>query len=112
MSPHFISAPEIDAAPLLLGRICSDWRNISQGAVELWTSLKVDWSDIPVALIETWLLRAWTMPLTLELKLPPIFNDDEEEVKPKGPEWDGAKKKVFIALDCVSLLKAFRPLLV
>lgn len=74
----FTSAPDIDTAPLLLGRVCSDWRHIAWPSPELWTSLKVDRRDIPVALVETWLSRAQGLPLALELVVP-------------DSEWDGTE---------------------
>ncbi|KAF8143090.1 hypothetical protein K438DRAFT_1876826 [Mycena galopus ATCC 62051] len=67
--PHLISAPRIDTAPLLLGRICGSWRNIALNSPGLWTALKIDRGDIPVALSETWLSRAKSMPLSLELNV-------------------------------------------
>ncbi|KAF7333051.1 F-box domain-containing protein [Mycena venus] len=67
--PASISPPEIDTAPLLLTRICRDWRNLAQDSPELWTSLKIDRAAIPVELIETWLSRAQTLPLSLELEV-------------------------------------------
>ncbi|KAJ6578189.1 hypothetical protein B0H19DRAFT_1371139 [Mycena capillaripes] len=70
--PDSISPPEIDSVPLLLGRICSEWRKIAWASPELWTSLKVDRSDIPVAFIETWLSRAQTLPLSLALEISSI----------------------------------------
>ncbi|KAF8186902.1 hypothetical protein K438DRAFT_1835241 [Mycena galopus ATCC 62051] len=73
--PHSISAPRIDSAPLLFGRICRDWRTIALNSPELWTSLKID-RGIPVALSETWLARAQGMPLSLELEAS-SFNDEE-----------------------------------
>jgi hypothetical protein len=48
-----IGRPNVNAAPLLLGRICSSWRSIAAGSPELWKVLKIDSSDIPVTLIET-----------------------------------------------------------
>lgn len=74
--PNSLSPPDIDTAPLLLERICRDWRNIARGSPELWTSLKVDGVHIPVGLIDTWLSRAQTLPLSLVLEVP-----DLEEVQ-------------------------------
>jgi hypothetical protein len=78
--PTSISPPDIDTAPLLLDRICRGWRKIVRSSPGLWTSLKVDGIHIPVALIETWLSRAQTMPLSLVLEVP-----DSEET-----QWDTA----------------------
>jgi hypothetical protein len=64
-----ISPPDIGKAPLLLERIRRDWRDIARGSPELWTSLKVDGAHIPVGLIETWLSRAQTLPLSLVLEV-------------------------------------------
>ncbi|KAF7376639.1 hypothetical protein MSAN_00080700 [Mycena sanguinolenta] len=75
------SAPDPNTAPLLLGRICRDWRNLVQDCPQLWASLKIDQSRIPVSLIETWLSRAQSIPLILELCVPGLEDDD----------WDAAK---------------------
>ncbi|KAJ6498726.1 hypothetical protein C8R45DRAFT_979650 [Mycena sanguinolenta] len=79
--PDSPSPPDPSVAPLLLGRICRDWRNIVQDYPQLWTSLKIDQGHIPVALIETWLSRAQSMVLTLELRVPDLEDDD----------WDAAE---------------------
>ncbi|KAJ7457074.1 hypothetical protein FB451DRAFT_1098473 [Mycena latifolia] len=63
--PSQASAPRIDTAPLLLGRICSTWRTIVLATPALWCVLKIARSDIPVELIETWLARAQNRPLSL-----------------------------------------------
>ncbi|KAJ7653745.1 hypothetical protein B0H17DRAFT_394635 [Mycena rosella] len=77
--PDSISPPDFDKAPLLLGRICSDWRAIAQDSPELWTSLKIARPDILVELIETWLSRAGNLPLSLILEVS-FFEE----------EWDSA----------------------
>ncbi|KAJ7457094.1 hypothetical protein FB451DRAFT_1275921 [Mycena latifolia] len=77
--PSSPSRPKIDRAPLLLGRICRDWRNIVLDSPELWASLEIDRVDIPVDLVEIWLSRAQNFPLTLVLKVS-VFDD----------EWDSA----------------------
>ncbi|KAJ7252077.1 hypothetical protein B0H12DRAFT_622747 [Mycena haematopus] len=81
--PDVFSVPDPGKAPLLLGRICRDWRNIAHGCPQLWTALKIDKRHIPVALsgAETWLSRAQSMPLTLELHV----SDDEDD------EWASAE---------------------
>ncbi|KAJ7457065.1 hypothetical protein FB451DRAFT_1275835 [Mycena latifolia] len=61
--------PEIDTAPLLLGRICRDWRSIALDSPELWASLEIDGVDVFVDLVEIWLSRARNFPLTLVLKI-------------------------------------------
>jgi hypothetical protein len=67
--PDSISPPNIDVAPLLLGRVCRDWRIIAHETPELWTSLKIgeSESDAPVEFIENWLSRARNLPLSLKL---------------------------------------------
>ncbi|KAJ7850379.1 hypothetical protein B0H14DRAFT_3137652 [Mycena olivaceomarginata] len=61
---------------------CS-WRSIAAGSPELWKVLKIDSSDIPVTLIETWLSRAQALPLSLELKARDYDWDEDDE-------WDTA----------------------
>ncbi|KAJ7602109.1 hypothetical protein DFH06DRAFT_1259478 [Mycena polygramma] len=67
--PDEPSGPRTDSAPLLLGRICRTWRNISLNTPELWSFLRVtlrdDFEDPPVEFVEAWLMRAQNWPLTL-----------------------------------------------
>ncbi|KAJ7314742.1 hypothetical protein DFH08DRAFT_894707 [Mycena albidolilacea] len=74
-----IGRPDVNAAPLLLGHVCSSWRNIAAGSPELWKVLKIDSSDIPITLIETWLSRAQALPLSLELKARDYDWDEDDE---------------------------------
>jgi hypothetical protein len=79
--PDSISPPELDAAPLLLERICRDWRTIARDSPELWTSLKIHRSGFPAGLIETWLSRAQTLPLSLVLEVS-TWEDEEWNAAP------------------------------
>jgi hypothetical protein len=65
--PDSISPPNIDVAPLLLGRVCRNWRIIAHDTPELWKSLEIVGSRTPVDSIEKWLSRAKNLPLSLKL---------------------------------------------
>ncbi|KAJ7092427.1 hypothetical protein B0H15DRAFT_173888 [Mycena belliarum] len=67
--PDKPSPPAIDIAPLLLGRICKDWRSISWGLPELWSSLEISGKYVPPELVEAWLFRAGATPLSIALEL-------------------------------------------
>ncbi|KAJ7092430.1 hypothetical protein B0H15DRAFT_905798 [Mycena belliarum] len=62
--PDKPSPPAIDIAPLLLGRICKEWRRVAWGLPELWSSLKID-KYVPLELVEAWLFRAGVTPLSI-----------------------------------------------
>ncbi|KAJ7034773.1 hypothetical protein C8F04DRAFT_1001670 [Mycena alexandri] len=59
-----------DAAPLLLLRICRQWRTVALSTPELWTSIQVHCPyDIEaiVPRLDRWLLRAGSLPLNINL---------------------------------------------
>ncbi|KAJ7700661.1 hypothetical protein B0H14DRAFT_763841 [Mycena olivaceomarginata] len=59
-----------ELAPLLLGRICRQWRSIAWSTPELWTMVEVDCPpciDDVVPHLERWFLRAGSLPLTLDI---------------------------------------------
>lgn len=63
---------DFDEVPLLLGRICSRWRNISLSTPRLWSSFglsvwKTHCLESHVMLAKTWLARAGTCPLSIAL---------------------------------------------
>ncbi|KAJ7092435.1 hypothetical protein B0H15DRAFT_929887 [Mycena belliarum] len=66
--PDDPSPPAIERAPLLLGRVCKDWRRIAWGLPELWSSLKIAGNYLPLELVEAWLFRAGAAPLSIALK--------------------------------------------
>ncbi|KAJ7929544.1 hypothetical protein B0H13DRAFT_1513268, partial [Mycena leptocephala] len=58
--------PSRHQAPLLLARICRQWREICLDTPELWTSIAFGDSR-SVELLKRWLSRARNQPLTLSL---------------------------------------------
>ncbi|KAK7035935.1 hypothetical protein R3P38DRAFT_610643 [Favolaschia claudopus] len=65
--PLDLDPPSLLTAPLLLGQICTQWRTIAWQTPALWTALKVDSARIPITLVEGWLGRAGTLPLSLAI---------------------------------------------
>lgn len=61
----------VHTAPLLLCRICGDWRKVAISSPNLWTSMGVvvslGKSRPPVEMVAQWLERSGTLPLTLSL---------------------------------------------
>ncbi|KAJ7603970.1 hypothetical protein DFH06DRAFT_1255582 [Mycena polygramma] len=56
--------------PLLLGKICLEWRSIAWATPELWNQIQIDCpGDIgdEVLYLEDWLFRSGNLPLTIEL---------------------------------------------
>ncbi|KAJ7680042.1 hypothetical protein B0H17DRAFT_1232474 [Mycena rosella] len=62
------SKPRTDTAPLLLGRICSTWRNIALTTPKLWSRLEIAGAAGSVY-TAPWLARAGNQPLTLSIAL-------------------------------------------
>ncbi|KAJ7910265.1 hypothetical protein B0H13DRAFT_2329539 [Mycena leptocephala] len=87
--PELTSAPQTDTAPLLLGRICSTWRDIALATPELWSRLNITGSGAYAA---HWLARAGDWPLTLVVEYP----EDEliAVLKEHAPRW----RDVFLRL--------------
>ncbi|KAF7332484.1 F-box domain-containing protein [Mycena kentingensis (nom. inval.)] len=73
-----------DAAPLLLLRVCRAWRSIATSTPSLWSSFKVkikkEDSAFPIdrlpQLLETWLVRARSCSVLLELVVHPELSTD------------------------------------
>ncbi|KAJ6582179.1 hypothetical protein B0H19DRAFT_1117727 [Mycena capillaripes] len=65
--------PSTSVAPMVLGRICQQWRNIAYNNPRLWAAVTIRFlrGYRLDALVEDWLLRAGSMPLALRLILPP-----------------------------------------
>ncbi|KIM91617.1 hypothetical protein PILCRDRAFT_810904 [Piloderma croceum F 1598] len=65
---------EIDAskAPLLLGQVCSSWREITLSTPALWSSICLggcerEFSLAQIPLVETWLRRSGNLPLSIQI---------------------------------------------
>ncbi|KAF8966612.1 hypothetical protein BDZ97DRAFT_621343 [Flammula alnicola] len=59
-------------APLLLGAVCSSWRDIAWGTPALWTNLSLHLTSmlkvsVQIPLIEQWLSRSGHLPLSIHL---------------------------------------------
>ncbi|KAF7329438.1 F-box domain-containing protein [Mycena kentingensis (nom. inval.)] len=66
------AAYEPGSAPLLLGRVCSRWRDVAHGTPELWASIHVPFSFFArevdrTEALDAWLSRSGTRPLTLSI---------------------------------------------
>ncbi|KAJ6582188.1 hypothetical protein B0H19DRAFT_1117740 [Mycena capillaripes] len=66
--------PSTSVAPMVLGRICQQWRNIAYNNPRLWAAMKIRFRRNAHhgfgTLVRDWLLRAGSMPLALRLILP------------------------------------------
>lgn len=64
--------PSTKDGPLLIGSVCQAWRTISHSMPTLWASISADFEDLlppPVmSLIERWLSRSGTCPLSLRIQ--------------------------------------------
>lgn len=76
--------------PLLLGRVCSYWRSLSQTTHRLWTSFSLKFLETNVdrsrdgikvaTAVETWLHRSYPAPLSIAFTDNRIFQKDTEDV--------------------------------
>lgn len=66
------ASPSSTMAPMLLPRICRQWRNIACSTPRLWAALRVTrWKGPSLALLaRMWLGRAGGVPKSLDLQLP------------------------------------------
>ncbi|KAJ6510381.1 hypothetical protein C8R45DRAFT_792247, partial [Mycena sanguinolenta] len=59
------------SAPLLLGRICRQWRSIAWSTPELWTAIQVEcpyFIESVLPRLDLWLLRTGSLPLAIDIK--------------------------------------------
>ncbi|KAJ7074462.1 hypothetical protein C8F01DRAFT_952981, partial [Mycena amicta] len=74
--------PNPCTAPLLLLQICSRWREIALSAGRLWTSMRInlvsETVEKRISLLETWLRRTGSRPLSLAL----VYKNYEENPSP------------------------------
>jgi hypothetical protein len=59
--------PSPSEAPLLLGQICRQWREIALDAHDLWQCLQFPGDTAPAELLELWLSRSGNLPLNYSL---------------------------------------------
>lgn len=110
--------------PLLLGRICSYWRSVSQSTPRLWTSLSLRFLETNVdrsrdgvkiaTAVDTWLHRSSPAPLSIAFTDHRIFQKDTEDVvmwllsriRMHAPRWKAIHLKFssdyFLHLDVLS----------
>ncbi|KAJ7778697.1 hypothetical protein DFH07DRAFT_537757 [Mycena maculata] len=70
--PNVRTVPDKSEAPLLLGRICKEWREIALTTPSLWTTFVVHWTHVSgtVHLASLWLSRARGYPLSIQIHDP------------------------------------------
>ncbi|KAG6885806.1 hypothetical protein C0993_009566 [Termitomyces sp. T159_Od127] len=65
-------APAGSDSPLLLGQVCSAWRNLAWSMPWLWTNIHLCSTcprDVHVQLLEEWIARSAKLPLSIHLKV-------------------------------------------
>lgn len=71
LPPDDFAKVDINQAPLLLPRVCSQWREVSYSTQALWSSIGIvrgrDHKEIPPTLIRAWLARSHGFPLSISL---------------------------------------------
>ncbi|KAG6860337.1 hypothetical protein C0995_012483, partial [Termitomyces sp. Mi166 len=65
-------SPARPDSPLLLGQVCSAWRNLAWSMPWLWTNIylcSAHPTDVHVQLLEEWIARSTNLPLSVHLKI-------------------------------------------
>ncbi|KAF9224627.1 hypothetical protein BS17DRAFT_84724 [Gyrodon lividus] len=94
-------------SPLLLGRVCSYWRTVSQSTPQLWTSLSFKYLETDldrtgdglevISALNTWLRYSSNLPLSISFMDNRIFQRDTEvliiwlllQIKEHSERWKG-----------------------
>ncbi|KAJ7671011.1 hypothetical protein B0H17DRAFT_197270 [Mycena rosella] len=112
--PDNHTIPDTSQPPLLLGRICSMWRDVALATPKLWASLSIHCTDTAdVRLADLWLSRARGYPLRIEV------DDHEGEESPNreilleticrySAQWQ--EVTLSVPLDALSRLRLEGPL--
>ncbi|KAJ7506531.1 hypothetical protein B0H11DRAFT_234197 [Mycena galericulata] len=106
-----LPVPNMNIAPLLLGRISRSWRNVVLSTPSLWCSLRLrmDSYDPRLALLQTWLSRSGCMPLTLDLYCS-VADGLIDVLRPHALQFESLRLCIP-AVDIVSLAQWSLPLL-
>ncbi|KAJ7126806.1 hypothetical protein C8R44DRAFT_851290 [Mycena epipterygia] len=80
-APSTPRAPSSSDAPLLLARVCSQWRNIAIATPQLWSTFFLfaddPWTQAHESLLNCWLSRSRHDPLSISL----CYSEEEETAK-------------------------------
>ncbi|KAJ7085008.1 hypothetical protein C8R43DRAFT_1051640 [Mycena crocata] len=98
--PDTPTLPDEAIAPMLLTRICRQWRQIALDEPRLWASLKIDARTRVRRIVQDWLPRARSMPQTHSVVVEGFgenWHDEAEDEEDERPPFsEGRREHYFV----------------